>query len=73
MFTAGRGVQGGAQHGGGVAGLVEGGGDQAGEVVITAQYRLVAVGVTRAGGSDQPGGAQLAQGVADAGGWAGGC
>ena len=63
----GGGVQGGARHGGGVAGLVEGGGEQAGKVVIAAQYRLVAMGVALAGGSDQPGGAQLAQGMADAG------
>ena len=49
MLMAGRGAQGGAHYGGGVAGLVEGGGDQVGEVVITAQYWAGSGGCGRCG------------------------
>jgi len=66
-LAAGWGVQGGAQYGGRVGRLVQDGGDQAGEVGVSAQGGLVVVGAATPGRGDQPGRAQLVQGVIDTG------
>jgi hypothetical protein len=57
-----------AQDGCRVTGHVHEGGDHASEVVVAIQDRLKAASaVTAAGGLDQTGGTQLAQGVLDSG------